>query len=125
MNTPHRAVLLIDHGSKSDEASQVLADLARHVADLTGFPVRVAHMQFAEPSIPEAIHGAARDGAGELIVVPVFLAPGRHSMKDIPRMVEEAVEKHPGMIYTMSSPLGAHAKIAEVIVERMRQAMKD
>jgi sirohydrochlorin ferrochelatase len=125
MNTPRRAVLLIDHGSKSAEANRVLDDLAAHVADLTGLPVRVAHMQFAEPSIDDTVDACFREGIRDVIVVPVFLAPGKHSMKDIPRMVDEAVERHSGMTCSMASPLGAHPKIAEVIVERMRQAVKD
>jgi len=119
MNTPSRAVLLIDHGSKSDEANRVLDGLGRQVEELTGLPVRVAHMQWAEPSIHDAVDACARDGVRDLVVVPVFLAPGKHSMKDIPRMVSEAIRKHPGMTHSMGTPLGAHPKIAEVIVEKI------
>jgi sirohydrochlorin ferrochelatase len=125
MNIPHRAVLLIDHGSKSGEANRVLDDLAHHVADLTGLPVRIAHMQFAEPSIDKVVDESAGEGVRDLVVVPVFLAPGKHSMTDIPRMVDEAVGRHPGMTFSMAFPLGAHYKIAEVIVERIQRAVKD
>ena len=52
------------------------------------------------------------------MVHPYFLAPGRHSTQDIPRLVTEAASSHPGVAYTVTEPLGLHDKIIEVILER-------
>lgn len=125
MNSPKRFILLVDHGSRSPEANQVVEDIADMLRRAEAAPVVVAHLQFAEPTIADAVDACAKAGATEIVVVPVFLSPGKHSMKDIPRMVDEALRKHSGITYSMASPLGAHLKIAEVIVERIESAVED
>jgi sirohydrochlorin ferrochelatase len=47
-----------------------------------------------------------------------MLSPGKHSTSDIPRMVEEAAAKHPGVTYRMTAAFGVHEKLGELILER-------
>ena len=60
-------------------------------------------------------------GATEVTVHPYFLAPGRHSTSDIPRMVAEAAKNHPGVRVRVTAPLGLHEKICQVVLERVRE----
>lgn len=125
MKTKKRALILVDHGSIVKEANDMLVevvDMVRQNGSLEFDIVRHAHMELAEPAIAQAFDACAAEGAEEVVVHPYFLAPGRHSTRDIPRMVEAAARKHPGISYRVTEPLGLHPKIIEVVLERASDA---
>ena len=114
------ALIVVDHGSRFKEANEMLLDVVRMVKELSGVErIYPAHMELAEPSIAQAFAQAVRDGATAVVVHPYFLAPGRHSTTDIPRMVEEAASAYPGIEHCVTAPLGVHPKIGEVVLERV------
>jgi sirohydrochlorin ferrochelatase len=113
------ALLLVDHGSRAQAANEMLGEVAALLRTMSGLTrVYLAHMELAEPSIAEGFAQAVRDGATAVVVHPYFLSPGRHSRSDIPRMVAEAAQAHPGVEYCVTAPLGVHPKIIEVVLER-------
>lgn len=120
---PKQALLLIDHGSVRSEANDLLAQVAHMLKEMSEFDIVChAHMELAEPTIQQGFDACVAQGAGEVIVHPYFLAPGRHSTSDIPRMVAVAATRHPQVRYRITEPLGLHAKIGELILERVREA---
>ena len=113
------ALLLVDHGSRFQEANDMLADVATMVKRISGLDcVYYAHMELAEPTIEQGFATCVREGATAVVVHPYFLSPGRHSTSDIPRMVTEAAKAFPGIQYYVTEPLGLHTKIGEVVLER-------
>ena len=115
-----RAFLLVDHGSRSPEANESLIEVAELVRARVGQGVIVAHahMEIASPTVPAAIEELVRQGAKEIVVVPYFLAPGRHSREDIPRLVGDATEAHRGVLFVVAEPLGPHPLLAELVLLR-------
>lgn len=115
-----RAILLVDHGSVRPEANHMLDCVANLMQTMVGpdVLVRAAHMELAEPLIPEGVDACVAAGATELIVFPYMLSPGKHSTRDIPRIVGEATRGHPGLRVRVTPAFGVHAKLAEVIAER-------
>ncbi|MFQ5801344.1 MAG: CbiX/SirB N-terminal domain-containing protein [Candidatus Methylomirabilales bacterium] len=119
-----RAVLLVDHGSRRQEANAVLIEVAEMIRHLSGFQVvHYAHMEIAEPTITQGFDACVADGAREVIVHPYFLAPGSHYNEDIPRLVAEAAARHPEVRWTITEPLGIHPKLCEVVLERVDTAV--
>jgi sirohydrochlorin ferrochelatase len=120
-----RAYLLVDHGSRREEANaqteQVAGALQRRVGDL----VRIAHLEIAPPDLAAGIDACARAGADEVIVLPYFLGPGRHTTRDIPDQVRAARERHPALAIRIAEPLGLHEKLVEVLMERAERALGD
>jgi sirohydrochlorin ferrochelatase len=117
-----KSILLIDHGSVRSEANQMLEDVAALVQRVAGKDVIVkyAHMELAEPTISQGFADCVRDGASEVIAFPYMLSPGKHSTRDIPRMVAEAAAAHPGINYRVTEAFGLSEKLAEVVLERAR-----
>jgi sirohydrochlorin ferrochelatase len=115
-----RAILLIDHGSVKAEANHMLDCVANMLQSMVGpdVIVRAAHMELAEPLIPQGVDACVEAGATDLVVFPYMLSPGKHSTRDIPRIVAEATRKHPGLHVRVTPAFGVHAKLAEVIAER-------
>jgi sirohydrochlorin ferrochelatase len=120
------ALVLVDHGSRSDAANRSLEDVAREVERLAAgryVAVLPAHMDIASPTIADAFDAAVAAGARTVIVVLYFLAPGRHSESDVPRLAAEAAARHPGIEYTVSASLGPHAALASLVLDRAADAL--
>jgi len=121
------AVLLIDHGSRRAEANQLIervADLVRAQMDDHRI-VEVAHMELAEPTIGHGFSRCVEQGATIVVAHPFMLAPGRHVVEDLPRLIAAAAESHPGTRYVIAEPLGVHRGIAEAVVDRCASALSD
>ena len=80
--------------------------------------VEVAHMELAEPTIPQVIESCVKAGATEIIVHPYMLSPGRHATQDIPRIATESASAYPNIALRVTDPLGVHQKLGDVILER-------
>jgi sirohydrochlorin ferrochelatase len=115
-----RAILLIDHGSRRDEANEMLGSMADLVRRQVGSAavVRYAHMELAEPSIARGFADCVEAGADEVIAFPYMLSPGKHSTADIPRLVAAAAAPYPGVQYRVTPAFGVHEKLGEIIAER-------
>jgi sirohydrochlorin ferrochelatase len=119
------AIVLVDHGSRRAEANATLEEVAALVrAAAPGRVVRVAHMELEPPTLADAIDACATSGAREVIVCPYFLAPGSHSTDDIPRLARAAAARHPGLAVRVSEPLGAHPKLAELVLLRVAETLE-
>jgi sirohydrochlorin ferrochelatase len=113
-DNPHLArnrtlgVVIVDHGSKRDEANSALLEFGRLYTQACRHDiVEVAHMELAEPSISQAIRKCVERGASHIVVAPYFLSRGRHVQSDIPRLAEEAQAEHPGVQVQVAEPIGA------------------
>jgi sirohydrochlorin ferrochelatase len=98
----------------------MLACMANLVQDLAGdgVIVRHAHMELAEPSIAEGFASCVEAGADEVIAFPYMLSPGRHSTRDIPRMIREAAVSHPAVRFRVTPAFGMHEMLAAVVLSR-------
>jgi sirohydrochlorin ferrochelatase len=118
-----RAVLLVDHGSRLTEANAIVERIAERVRlRLPEHLVAIAHMEQGAPSVEEAFELLVGQGATDVIVHPYFLAPGRHSSRDIPALAERAASAHPGLQVRVGKPLGVHDGVVEAVLARVREA---
>ncbi|MCZ6480097.1 MAG: hypothetical protein O6929_06815 [candidate division NC10 bacterium] len=119
-----RALLLVDHGSRREQANAVLVQVAEIIRDRSDFDtVHYAHMEIAEPTVSQGFDACVADGAREVIVHPYFLAPGDHYNDTVPRLVAEAAARHPEVRWTITEPLGIHFKLCDVVLERVEAAL--
>jgi sirohydrochlorin ferrochelatase len=123
-NVDGLGVILVDHGSKFKAANDMLLDVVVEFQAESGLPiVEAAHMELAEPTIAQAFARCVDQGAMRIVVVPYFLAPGRHSTSDIPRMSAEAAKPFPGVSYCVAKPLGVDRRICEIMAGRIAEAL--
>jgi sirohydrochlorin ferrochelatase len=117
-------VILIDHGSKQSAANEMLFEVTRAFKESSGISiVEAAHMELAEPTLTDAFAACIEQGAKEIIIHPYFLAPGRHSTQDIPRMAEEAAVLFPLIPYRVTEALGLDARMSEIILKRIQESV--
>ncbi len=115
-----KAILLIDHGSRRDEANEMLACMANLVQAMAGSAVLVrhAHMELAPPTIEDGVRACIEAGATEVVAFPYMLSPGKHAIGDIPRMVAAAAATYPHVSVRVTPAFGVHERLAEVVLLR-------
>jgi sirohydrochlorin ferrochelatase len=114
-----RAILLVDHGSRSAAANRVVDSVARRLRRrLPDTIVAVAHLDLAAPTIADGVAACAAAGATEIVVHPFFLAPGMHVRRDVPRQARDAARRH-GVRVRVTAPLGADDALVDVILARI------
>ena len=117
-------IIIVDHGSRRDESNAMLLDVVEMFRRVTGYAiVEPAHMELAEPSIQTAFGRCVERGAKLVVVHPYFLLPGRHWYQDIPRLAAEAAQKHPGVEFAVTDPLGLHPLMAKIMQERIEASL--
>lgn len=116
-------LIVVDHGSKVAAANQMLDQVVELMTATPGFnfqPILAAHMDLAPPTIAEAMAQIHALGIRQVFVFPYFLAPGRHSQADIPRLVKHAADALPGMQAWVTEPFGVSPKLVEAALQRIR-----
>lgn len=104
------ALLLVSHGSQRKQSNDEVLQLAEKIQPLTEHHFDIVHAAFlelAEPLIPDGIKHCIKQGAKSVLVVPYFLAAGRHVAEDIPDIIEDARRHFPEVNITIASHLGA------------------
>ena len=120
-NPDATGVVIVDHGSRRTQSNESLEEVARLFA--ARFPacgiVEAAHMELAMPDIAAAYDACVRRGASRIVVLPFFLAQGKHWTRDIPSLTAQAAEKHPGTAYQIAEPLGIDDLILDLLKKRL------
>ncbi|MPN60630.1 hypothetical protein SDC9_208359 [bioreactor metagenome] len=73
--------------------------------------------------IDEAVDKLIASGATQIIIAPMFLANGVHIQSDIPEEIDVLEKKHPGVSIKMAAHIGPDPRIADILVERIREAI--
>jgi sirohydrochlorin ferrochelatase len=120
---PPTALLLIAHGSRRAEANADLDHLAGVLRARGEYhPVQPAYLELCEPGIVAGGELCVAAGAGRVILLPYFLSAGVHVVEDLTAARDELARRHPKVEFVLAEPLGRHPLLAEVVVERAREA---
>ncbi len=83
------------------------------------YPRRRAALCFLErmtPGLPETIDALAADGVERIRVMPLFLAPGAHTRRDLPAMLDEARRRWPALAISAGATLAEDPALQAAIV---------
>ncbi len=118
------ALVIVDHGSRREESNRMLEDFVQSFRGQSRYGIiEPAHMELAEPSISTAFDKCVAQGAKRVVIAPYFLLPGKHWNQDIPELAAEAARRHPGVPYLVSSPIGLHPLMQQVIESRVAHCL--
>jgi sirohydrochlorin ferrochelatase len=123
-----QALVLIAHGSRRQASNQEVINLANALKQPASDHyqlVEAGFLELAKPSIPEAIESCIQSGATSVIVVPYFLAAGRHVVEDIPNIVLPVAEQHPGVSIHVAEHIGLSRFMAQLILDSADSVSKE
>ena len=120
-NPVETGVIICDHGSRRAQSNDSLKEVAKFFAErFADNPiVEPAHMELAMPDIAAAYEACVKRGAKHIVILPYFLAKGKHWTKDIPSLTSQAAEAFPGTTYQVAEPLGIDDLMLDLLKKRL------
>ncbi len=113
------ALILFAHGARDPEWANPLCRVQAAIrARLPATPVELAFLEFMAPSLSECVARLVADGAGRIVVLPMFIARGGHLKRDLPEMLAVLRSTHAGIDFSLGEAIGEH----EIVVQAMADA---
>ena len=113
-----KGILLFGHGARNPEWAQPFhrirdAILAREPDAL----VEPGFLELMRPTFDEGVDCLVRQGATEIVVVPIFMAAGSHIKKDLPQLAASAMDRHAGLTIELAAPVGEAATVLAAMAD--------
>lgn len=119
-------VIVFAHGSRVESANEAVRTVAADLARRSGNPdVIAAFLELGDPSLQVAADRLAAAGASRIVVLPYFLTLGLHMERDIPVLVEQISNAHPGVEVAVAPPLDGHPALVEILADRLDELTAD
>lgn len=115
-------VIICDHGSRRAQSNDSLKNVAERFADRFAEQCQIvehAHMELAMPDIAAAYAACVEKGAQHIIILPLFLAKGRHWVRDIPSLTSQAAADFSNTTYQIAEPLGIDDLLLDLLKKRL------
>ena len=118
MSAPPRGLLLFAHGARDSAWAHPFEAVAqRCAARAPDSMVSLAFLEFMQPDLVAAGTGLAERGCLHVDVVPLFLGAGGHVRKDIPRLLEQLAQLHPGVQWRLRPTIGESPAVIEAMAD--------
>ena len=114
-----RAIILLAHGSRQPAAAGGLAETVQALLGRQDVPVHGAFLENGEPSLMDAASVLLDGGVTDLTILPLLLFDGRHSLEDIPALIETLRLRYPSVRINLGRPLGYSPLLVDVLLERL------
>ena len=117
-------LVLVGRGTTDPDANGEVSKLARMLEEGMGFGgVYVCYSGTAKPLVTDGLRAAAMLGFARIIVLPFFLFDGV-LVKRIYAAVDALREREPSVEVLSAGYFGAHPYVADVMIERAREAVE-
>jgi sirohydrochlorin ferrochelatase len=113
--------IVFAHGSSIESANEAVRTVAADMARRGGLEVvEAAFLEGGKPSLSGAL-AAMADRVSHVVVVPYFLTLGLHLQRDLPRLIDEVKQAHPGLRIDVAAPLDQHPAMVDALLDRARE----
>ncbi len=117
------AVLFCGHGSRDPQAIAEFEEAAAALrARLGDREFATGYLEFARPTIGEALAKLAAGGARRIVAVPVMLFAASHVKNDLPWEMNSFMASHPSVGVRLGRDLAIDAKLLGAAAERVAAA---
>jgi sirohydrochlorin cobaltochelatase len=109
-------LILYAHGSEDPRWRQPFERLESDLQGQLGLGrVRLAYMEFAEPTLMQVAAQAFEEGVRRLAILPVFMAAGAHLANDLPEQVAAVRAKFAAMEVAVLPPVGEDRRLFDLL----------
>lgn len=120
------AILLCGHGSRDEEALRDFVLLVERVRNrLPGRCVAHGYLEFAQPTIPQALDNLRQREIRAVCAVPVMLTAAAHIKRDLPEIFADFRARHADMTIHVASELGLDDRVRAAGEARIRAALDE
>ncbi|GGH54614.1 hypothetical protein GCM10010975_11350 [Comamonas phosphati] len=111
-------LVLLAHGSRDAQWRRPMEAVQAAVrAAQPALACSCAYLEACAPDLPTAVAALVRGGANHITVLPLFLGTGKHAREDIPRLVEQLRQQHPGCRFELQTAVGEHPRVTQLLAQ--------
>jgi sirohydrochlorin cobaltochelatase len=122
---PQSRLVLYAHGSEDPRWRQPFERLTRDLQQQLGAErVRLAYMEFAEPTLMQVAAASSQEGALRLVILPVFMAAGAHLANDLPEQAAAVRAKYGDVEVKVLPPAGEDPRVFDLLHVIAREALE-
>ena len=113
-------IVVAGHGSRDPDGVQEFEQLVKLVKQRASQQlVTHGYLEFASPTIDQAITAQLDAGAQQVVMVPTVLLAASHAKNDMPSELLGFAQAHPNIDFHFGAPLGLHPLLLQVMQERI------
>ncbi|MBV9488363.1 MAG: precorrin-8X methylmutase [Verrucomicrobia bacterium] len=122
--SPEYGIVIAGHGSRDPEGVREFEALVSLVKERVPARQRVTHgyLEFARPTIGEAVRANIGTGSRTISVVPAVLLAATHAKNDLPSEILALRQEFPGVAIHYGAPLHLHPLVLRTFRERVISA---
>jgi sirohydrochlorin cobaltochelatase len=115
-SSANKGILLFGHGARNAEYLEPFHRICNAVlANEPGARVKLGFLELSQPSLEATLDAFVAEGIVHVVVVPIFFAPGRHVLKDLPQLVAAAMDRHPQLEVEIAPAVGESPAVIEAM----------
>lgn len=116
---------LLAHGSRNPRWADGLQPMVAALeAELGEGAVALCFLELLPPSLPELARDVAARGFDELRILPLFWSGQGHVLRDVPALVEQALQAAPGLRISLLPAVGEQPLVQAAIAELARVGLR-
>lgn len=100
-------LILFGHGARDPQWAAPMVRVREEI--LAADPaqrVELAFLEFIAPTLPECVDALVAAGKRRVTVVPMFIAQSGHLKRDLPEILDQLRQRHPGLDIQLTSAVG-------------------
>lgn len=111
-------IILFGHGARNAAYVEPFERIrAAMVARDPQAQVEIGFLELSQPTFEDAIAVLAARGVKSIRIVPIFFAPGRHVLKDLPERAAAALDRHPELEIEVAECVGTIDSVIAAMAE--------
>jgi len=111
-----KSLILFAHGARDPNWAEPFRRLrALTQASLPDVAVELAFLELMTPDLPQLAAQQIADGAQQVTIVPVFLGQGGHVRRDLPTLIDQLRQAHPGIQFQVTEAAGEDAGVLQAL----------
>lgn len=119
-------IVVLSHGSRAcaGEPDQVVLQISAMIRERTGgvlVEAAVLNRLSGLQTMDQAVEKLVSKGADRITVAPMVFSNGRHIRQDIPEEIAALRKQYPGVAIAVAGPIGADPRVADILMERIRE----
>jgi sirohydrochlorin cobaltochelatase len=111
-------VIVFAHGSRDPLWRLPVEAVARRIAQADAQArVACAYLELSEPDLPTAAAQLVAAGVTHLRVLPLFFGMGKHAREDLPVLLQQLGQQHPGVRCECLPAAGEDPRLADLLAQ--------
>ncbi|MEI7975830.1 MAG: CbiX/SirB N-terminal domain-containing protein [Betaproteobacteria bacterium] len=112
------AIILFAHGSRDALWRRPIEAVANQVKQISpNTEVACAYLELTEPDLPTTVTRLVQMGVNVVRIVPMFLGVGRHAREDLPLLLQDLINQHPGVTFELRNAIGEEPELTRAMAQ--------